>query len=147
MSQFRLSDVHKSLVRHLVDTIDVVKAQNISPELDFHMWESRGDEDELPHKDLIGPSGWTFTEDRGLWTIHFGITISTVNDANLMREMEIADVIYDLWSENEVVPLRNSQGEQISELVVNEFELLVAGQSEKRNYRPIGLGLMRTNGS
>lgn len=146
MSQFRLSNIQKSLVRHLVDTIEEVHARGISPELAFHMWESRGDEDELPNIDLIGPSGWTFREDRGLWTISFGITVSTVNDENLMREAEIIDVVYDLWGEQEVVPLRNDAGEQISELVVDEFEMLVAGQSEKRNYRPLGLGLMRTNG-
>lgn len=146
MSDFRLSDIQKSLVRHLVDTIDEIKARGISPDIDFHMWESRGDEDELAQRDLIGPSGWTFREDRGLWMINFGVTISTVNDQNLMREAEIADVLYDMWSEGEVVPLRDRNGQQISELVVNEFEMLVAGQSEKRNYRPFGLTLLRTNG-
>lgn len=146
MSEFRLSLLQKSLVRHLVDTLETIKSRGICSDIGFHAWESRGDEDELPNIDLIGPSGWTFREDRGLWVINFGITVSTVNDENLMREAEIGDVIYEMWGEHEVVPLRNDIGDQISELVVSEFEMLVAGQSEKRNYRPFGLALLRTNG-
>jgi hypothetical protein len=53
-------------------------------------------------------------------------------------------VIHELWGEECVVPMRDDQGDEYTQLVVGEFEILAAGQSEKRNYRPIGLTLLRT---
>jgi hypothetical protein len=139
---FKISNVYKSLVRHMVDTVDA--AQLVSPGLTYHSWDARNEEAELPNNDLLGLSGWTFKEDRGLWLVHCGITLSTVNDENLLREVEIVDVIHDLWGEQKIIPLRDDQGNEYSQLVVEDFDLLPAGQSEKRNYRPLGLELLRS---
>lgn len=142
----RISNIYKSLVRHLVDTIQIIESKGISTNIAYYDWDSRGDESELPVKDLIGLSGWTFREDRGLWVIHAGITISTINDDNLIREIALVDEIHEMWGEQCVIPLRDNTGAECTQLVVDEFEMLPSGQSEKRNYRPIGLALMRTNG-
>jgi hypothetical protein len=139
---FKISNVYKSLVRHLVETTEA--AQSISPGLAYHSWDARNEEAELPNIDLIGLSGWTFKEDRGLWMVHCGITLSTVNDDNLLREVEIVDIVHDFWGEQKIIPLRDDQGNEYSQLVVEEFDLLPAGQSEKRNYRPLGLELLRS---
>lgn len=142
---FRISNIYKSLVRHMVDTVQSIEQKGISTGIRYHDWDSRGDESELPPVDLIGLAGWTFREDRGLWVINAGITISTINDDNLFREIALIDEIHDIWGEQCVIPLRDDAGYEASQLMVDEFELLPSGQSEKRNYRPIGLTLMRTN--
>lgn len=142
---FRISNIYKSLVRHVVDTVTIIENKGVSTDIRYHDWDSRGDESELPSSDLIGLAGWTFREERGLWVINAGITISTVNDDNLFREIALIDEVHDLWGEQCVVPLRDDAGVELSQLVVDEFELMPSGQSEKRNYRPIGLTLLRTS--
>jgi len=142
---FRISNVGKSLMRHLMDTIDAVKAADVSPGLEYYAWDSRSDEAELSEVDLIGLAGWTFKENRGLWDVYAGITISTINDENLFREMAIIDAVHDMFGDDCVIPMRDDNGDEYTQLVVHEFEMLPAGNSEKRNYRPIGLQLKRTS--
>lgn len=142
----RISNIYKSLVRHTVDTVAAIQREGVSVELAYHDWDERGDATELPPHDLLGLAGWTFSENNGLWIIHCGLTISTVNDDNLLREVGIIDVIHDIWGEKCVIPLRDDTGEEVDQLVVEEFELMVSGQSERRNYRPIGLVIRRTSG-
>jgi hypothetical protein len=143
---FRISDIYKSLTRRVVETMEEIKSEGTSPNLSYFAWDTRNDTSELPSEDLIGMAGWTFSEDRGFWRIHCGITISTINDENLFREISIIDVIHDYWGEQCEIPLLDSSGAPYGSLVVNEFEMLPAGQSEKRNYRSVGLELLRTGG-
>jgi hypothetical protein len=140
---FKISNIYKSLVRHLVDTIETTT--DVSSDLQYFSWDAADDIAELPTTDLIGLAGWTFSENRGLWEIHCGITLSTINDENLLREIELVDKIHDMWGEENPVPLRDDDGNEIAQLIVKEFDLLPAGKSEKRNYRPIGLTLRRTS--
>jgi hypothetical protein len=124
MSSFKVSNIYKSIVRHLVDTIDVVKLSGVSSQLEYYAWDSRGDEAELEAKDLIGLAGWTFKENGGLWQVYAGI---------------------DAFCEECKIPMRNDAGAEYTQLVVKEFAMLASGQSEKRNFRPIGLELLRTS--
>lgn len=142
---FKISNIGKSLMRQIMDTIDQIKADGYSEDLTYYAWDSRGEEAELVEADLIGLAGWTFKENRGLWEVHAGITISTVNDENLFREMAIVDAIHDMFGEECVVPMRDEAGDEYTQLTVAEFEMLPAGNSEKRNFRPIGLQLKRTS--
>lgn len=141
---FRVSNIYKSILRHLNDTIDAIR-QEVSPGVAYYAWDSRNDEAQLLETDLIGLAGWTFQENRGLWLIHAGITISTVNDENLFREQAIVDAIHDAFGEESLIPMRDDTGAEYTQLVVKEFSMLSAGMSEKRNYRPIGLELKRTS--
>lgn len=142
---FSISAIYKSLVRHVLDTVEDVRDQGIA-ELEYWAWDSRGDENEPEAKDLIGIAGWTFTENGGLWVIHAGITISTINDENLFREAEIIDAIHNRFGEECLIPMRDPQtGQEYTQLVVKGFEMLPSGNSSKRNYRPIGLQLRRTD--
>lgn len=145
MSAFKISNIYKSLVRHIVDAIEDVRRSELSPNVEYYPWDSRGDEAEMPNADLIGLAGWSFSENRGLWEIHCGITISTFNDENLFREVALIDMIHDRFGEEMTVPMRDDDGFEYTQLVVKEFDMLPAGQSEKRNYRPIGLTLRRTS--
>lgn len=144
MSSFKISNIGKSLMRHVMDTVDHIRENSIAPSLEYYAWDSRGDEAELEPADLIGLAGWTFKENQGLWEIHCGLTLSTLNDENLFREMAIIDSIHDFFGEDCKIPMRGDDGEEYTQLVVTEFEMLPAGHSEKRNYRPIGVTLRRT---
>lgn len=140
---FKISNIYKSLVRQIVDTME--EARGVSPDLQYFAWDSADEVAELPNHDLIGLAGWTFSENRGLWQVHAGITISTLNDLNLFRETDLVDIVHDKWGEKCPIPLRDDAGTEIAQLVVEEFELLAAGRSEKRNFRPIGLTLLRAS--
>lgn len=143
---FQISSIYKSLVRHVMDAVDGIRDAGISPDLSYYAFDSRGEQAELETVDLIGLAGWSFNENRGLWLIRAGINISTLNDENLFREIAIIDAIHDAFGEDCTVPMRHPEtGEEYTQLVVKEFELMPASYSEKRNYRPIGLELLRTS--
>lgn len=139
----KVSNIYKSLVRHLVNSIEGM--QVVSPNAQYFAWDTADDVAELPSVDLIGLAGWSFSENRGLWEIHCGITISTMNDENLLREIDLVDVIHEAWGQDCSIPLRDDDGNEVAQLVVTDFDLLPAGRSEKRNYRPIGLTLRRAS--
>lgn len=139
----RVSNIYKSLVRHLVNSIEGM--QVVSPNAQYFAWDTADDVAELPSVDLIGLAGWSFSENRGLWEIHCGITISTMNDENLLREIDLVDIIHEAWGQDCSIPLRDDDGNEVAQLVVTDFDLLPAGRSEKRNYRPIGLTLRRAS--
>lgn len=143
---FRISNIYKSLVRQIIDSVEIMKRNGVVPEIEYFDWDAGGNESEMPKVDVVGLADWTFAENGGLWLIHAGITVSTVNDDNRFREMAIIDALHDIWGEQCVIPLRDDNGIEHSQLVVKEFEMLTAGASSKRNYRPIGLVLARTSG-
>lgn len=142
---FKISNIGKSIMRHLMDSIDQIRADDIAPTLEYYAWDSRGEEAELDAVDLIGLAGWTFRENGGLWEIHCGFTLSTINDENLFREMDVIDALHNAFGEDCKIPMRDDNGDEYTQLVVKEFEMLPAGHSEKRNFRPIGLTLKRTS--
>ena len=144
MAKFRISDVYKSVVRHVMDCVEDMRARGISADIAYYAFDSRGDRAELETTDLLGVAGWTFDENRGLWTVRCGINISTINDENLFREIEIVDALHEWFGEDCSIPMRDGDsGEELTNLVVRNFEMLPPLQSEKRNYRPIGLELLR----
>jgi hypothetical protein len=144
---FSLEDLYKSLVVQVQQTITAARDAGLSSTLQYYAWDSRGEVEELPHADLMGLAGWSFRENGGLWEIRTGLTLSTVDDENLFREIKIIDVIHNFWGERSKVRLIDrDSGIQFSELVVSDFDMMPAGSSEKRNYRPIGIELLRTEG-
>ena len=146
MSDFNLSSLYKSLIVHTQKLIDQALAEGRSDDLQYYAWDSRGELAELPDTDLIGLSNWTFRENGGLWEIRAGITLSTYNDVNLFRQMDLMDLLHDYFGESIQVPLVNKDtGEQFSNLVVSDFDMLPSGQSERRNYLPVGVELLRTS--
>jgi hypothetical protein len=147
MSQFDLESLYKSLIRHVQNTIKVVKAQNISTTLEYYAWDSRGEVQEATTGDLIGLAGWSFKENGGLWEVRAGLTLSTYNDVNLFREVKILNIIHDMWGESsQVAMVDKTTGVEFTQLVVVDFDMLPGGGSaEQRNYRPIGIDLLRTS--
>lgn len=144
---FDLESLYKSLVRHVQDTIAAVKAAGVSPDLTYYAWDSRGEVAEVEHNDLIGLAGWSFHENGGLWEVRSGLTVSTYNDVNLFREMKIMNIVHDMWGEGcKVAMLDKSTGVEFTQLVVSDFDMLPGGAgAEQRNYRPIGIELLRTS--
>jgi hypothetical protein len=142
---FDLESIYKSLIRNVQKTIQAIKAEGISDDLNYYAWDSRGEAAELDHTDLIGLAGWAFHENQGLWTVRSGITISTYNDENLLREIKMLNIMHDFWGEGQKVAMVDKNtGEEFTEMVVSDFDMMPSGNSEKRNYRPIGIELLRT---
>lgn len=142
---YNLSSIYKSLISHIQNMIEEARMKGISDDLQYYAWDSRGELGELDNTDLVGLSNWTFRENGGLWEIRAGVTLSTFNDVNLFRQMQLIDLLHDYFGESQHVPMLNpDNGEQYTHLVVSDFDMLPTGQSERRNYLPLGIELLRT---
>jgi len=140
-----VAPIYKSIVRFITDMIDELNATGLYPQVQYIDWESRNDETKLPQVTLLGPDGFSFSEDNGLWTISFALGLSSFRDANLLNEIELLDAIQQKCGEQRKVPLLEMvNGDQVNELVVTTWQLLPMAQSDLRNYRTIGMELKRT---
>lgn len=111
----------------------------------YHNWESRGDENKLPPFTLIGLEGFGFNENLGRWVIRFGLGVSSLQDFNLLREIEMIDVIQQRYGQgNKISLLDMTTAETVNELVVSDFDVQPMAQSQLRNYRTIGMEVLRT---
>lgn len=140
------STLYKSCVRAVDDLVkDIRITMPDQDTLEYWTWEARLDEDQLPRVPLLGVNGFAFDENNGLWRVHCGLTISTVDDANLLIEADMIDMIHDRFGEGQKITLLDpDDASTINELLVAHFEVLPMGQTQMRNYRSIGLELLRT---
>ena len=139
--------IYKSVIRHIVDLIGEISSTTGNHEISYHDWESRSDENELPKQTLIGMEGFTFTENKGLWVVRFGIAVSSYQDTNLLNEIEMLGLIHDSTGEGSKVKMLDPiEGEEVTEMVVAAWDLSPMGQSQFRNYRTVSIELLRTAG-
>lgn len=140
-----VAPVYKSIVRATSDMIEQLNTSGRFPEIQYHDWESRADEAELPKKTLLGIDGFSFKENSGRWLISFAFGLSSYKDANLLNEIEILDWLQQEAGEKQKIKLLDmDDGSEVSELVVTDFTILPMSQSELRNYRTMGVELKRT---
>lgn len=150
-SRFNLNALYVALVSKINQVITICHDTNISPDLQYVAWDARQDlNTELPQTDLIGLADWTYDEADHMPEITLVILLSVINDANLHREVEIADVIrnqcvhlsrpeYLTWT------LRDLENKPFSNLTVTDFAMLPAGESEARTVRQFGISLKRAD--
>lgn len=139
------STVYKSVLRAVGDLVKDIQSTMPDHPSRYWAWESRDDEDKMPREMLIGVNGFALDENLGQWLIRFGISISTVDDANLLTEAEIIDMIHDLFGEKKKIGLRDPENGSVeSELVSVHWEVMPMVQTQLRNYRSIGIELRRT---
>lgn len=140
-----IAPVYKSIIRGVQDLIEELNALGKFKTLEYHNFESRGEEDKLPKTTLVGLDGFAFNPNRGRWIIRTTLGISSFRDLNLLEEIELIDEIERRWGEDQKIRLLSMiDGEEVSELVISTFEVLPMGQSELRNYRNLGLEIHRT---
>lgn len=147
MSNTLIAPIYKSILRYTSEVITEINSLGTYPEVGYHDWEARGDENTLPRMTLIGIEGFGFRENQGLWEIRFGLGVSSFRDANLLHEIEILDFLQTRFGERCKVPLydvTDNTAVQVSELVSVDFQTLPMSQSTYRNYREIGIELKRT---
>lgn len=143
-----IEPIYKSIVRWTTDLIEELNATGDYPQLEYHDWENRADENKLPVGALLGIDGFSFDENQGLWIIRTAMALSSHRDQNLINEIEIINAIHRRTGVGEKVPLREMvAGEQVSELKVVDWQLMPMAQSLLRNYRTIGMELHRTGKS
>jgi hypothetical protein len=139
------STIYKSVVRAASDLVEQIETTMPGLGIRYWSWEDRSDEDKLPRVPLLGVNGFAFDENRGLWIIRFGITLSTVDDANLLLEADLIDMIREIFGEDKKIALRDpDDGEIISELVSVDCKVMPMGQTQLRNYRSLGIEMRRT---
>lgn len=137
------AQIYKSLLR-FCDGL----CTNAPHALEYYAWDSRNEEAELPRRDLVGISGWTYQDDEALLTVSFGLTVSTIEDINLMREIELLDYLHEIAGKGSTIPVLDMvSGLAINELAVSSFNILPTGQSLLRNYRTAALELALTRPS
>ncbi|WP_037500735.1 hypothetical protein [Sphingomonas jaspsi] len=142
------STLYKSVLRAVNELVkDIQSTVPGQADLQYWAWESRMDEDKMPRVPLLGVNGFSFEENSGLWLVRFGLTISTVDDANLLEEADIIDMIHSRFGEKRKIALVEEiagEVEQTNELVCVHCEVLPMGQTQVRNYRSIGVEVLRT---
>jgi hypothetical protein len=149
-SRFDIPTIYATLVGKIQEIIAELKAEGISPNIQYMAWDGRQEVNELPNIDLIGLADWTFEEADHLPEIECGILLSVVNDTNLFREMQIVNKIrnhcvHGVKPEYLVWTVRDEANEPFSQLQVTDFAMLPAGQSEARTVRQIGISLKRAD--
>ena len=139
------STLYKSAVRAVNDLIKDIRTTTGDQSVRYWSWENRTDEDKMPREPLIGINGFAWDENSGLWLVRFGITISTVDDANLLDEADMIDMIHERFGQGKTFLMRDpTSGTPINELVVTAFEVMPMGQTQLRNYRSVHLEVKRT---
>jgi hypothetical protein len=140
-----ISSLYKSVVRHVVDVIEIVNTQT-SLGVGYWAWEARAEEDKLPRTPLLGVDDFQFDENAGLWVFRFNVGWSSYQDSNLHDEVEVLDIIRDYFGEKKKIILRDSTtGVELSQMVVTAFTIAPQAQSMTRNYRAISVELLRTD--
>lgn len=140
-----IPSVYKSIIRAITDFIDEVNEEALHGTVGYHNWESRGDENKLPQMTLIGTDGFTFDENAGRWLIRFALAVSSYRDFNNLEEIELIGKIHEHFGESKKINhLSEITGEIENELLISTFKVMPMAQSEIRNYRTIGLELLRT---
>lgn len=138
--------VYKSVIRATSDMIEALNATGLYTPIEFHNWEERTPEANLPQLTLIGVDGFSFDENQDLWIIRYALAVSSFRDVNLLNEVELIGDIHERLGEGKKINLlRLTDGEIESELVVSAFKMQPMAQSEQRNYRTIGIELLRTS--
>lgn len=143
--------LYAALVSKVQEAVEICHTEGISPEIQYHAWDSRQDINELPDTDLIGVIDWTFDEtDMHMPEIELGILLSVFRDKNLFRETEILNVIRNLCvhetrPEYKVWTVRDEANKPFAQLQVTHFGTLPSGQSEARTVRTIGINLKRSD--
>ena len=145
---YSLNSIYKSLIAQIQLIVQDARNNGISTTLEYHAFDSRGDITELPDKDLIGLVDWTYAENGGLSSVSTGFLLSTINDANLFKEVAIMDLIRQHCIERpgkfKSWPIYDDDGNEYTQFQVSDFEVLPSGRSEIRNTRHIGIELMKT---
>lgn len=138
--------VYKSIIRSISDAIEEINAGTLYDErIAYHNFEERTPEKDLPQITLIGTDGFSFDENEGRWMIRFAMAVSSYQDINLHSEIELLGLLHDRFGEGQKVALLEmDRGDQVSELLVSAFKVMPMAQSEQRNYRTIGIELLRT---
>ena len=131
--------VYKSLLRFCSDFVSTAPAPLI-----YEAWDSRNNEAELPKADLFGISGWTYRDDEALLFVTCGLTLSTVDDVNLMREIALLDYLHTKIGTNEAIAVLDGSGAVVNQLVSQHFQIMPTGQSNLRNYRTAAIELSLT---
>lgn len=145
MKKSVVEPIYKSILRHFKEVIDELNALGTFRQIEFHNFESRNDENDLPKTTLLGIDGFAFSENGGLWIVRFALAVSSYRDMNLLEEIEIISELHRRLGMGEKIKLLDmADGEEVSEMVVTDFEILPMAQSEVRNYRTIGMEIKRT---
>lgn len=139
-----IPQIYKSIIRSTVDLISIIAETTGNHDIQYHNWESRADENELPQVTLLGPEGFTFEENGGLWVVRYGLTLSTWQDRELLDEVEIVGIIHDVTGERKKLKLLDTvTGAEASEMYTSAWQVAPMAQSQFRNYRSIGIELLR----
>lgn len=113
------------------------------PLVDF---DSYGDLDQLPPKDVIGPASFTLDIDEHIMRVTVMIGVCTQDDLNSVRlNKAISVLLNSLLPTKEIPVIRENDGEQIAVMKVGQsVRVLPATGKESRNMKLIAVELHST---
>ena len=139
-STYGPAQIYKSMLRFCAGLVAAAPTAVL-----YESWDSRNDEAELPKVDLFGISGWSYRDDESLLFVSCGLTLSTINDTHLMREIDLLDFLHSRIGTNKTMPIVDTTtGAEVNTMVSKNFQILPTGQSTLRNYRTAAIDLRLT---
>ena len=133
-----------SFDRFATDFIADMRAQSISPTLEFYSFDSRNDMSQLPDIDLFGPSGFAFDEMMGgEISIATAFIISTVNDRNGYRHLGVLHELHQLLRPGRRIWMLDADtGARITQMIITEANLGPTARSEVRPMQGFAIKLL-----
>ena len=132
-----LNNVHSSILLLAQNTINQIKSQGISPNLEFIDLLAHSVIDEWPPVDLLGLGSFSLEiPDVSNVIVTVGFAVSTFNDPNLFRHQEIMNVLFD-----KVIPMTShdvidaTSGNVVGSMTVQGGTQLA--QMERTENRPL----------
>lgn len=88
-------NLYSSIIKVTQDIITSIKAEGVSNTLQFINWDATVDEKTIPQTDLIGIRHFNVWPENGILQMGVGFGVSTYEDANLFRHVQIIARVFD----------------------------------------------------
>lgn len=99
-----ISALWGSLVKMIKDDI-LVDLATLGYSFEFIDWDKISNVQELRNVDLIGPTSFGSSSHQGFVELAFSIGFSTVNDENLFRMRDAADLVFERLQPEKTFPI------------------------------------------
>lgn len=110
MNNIYLNAEH-SITKAVVDLVQEAKTANLSADIQYLEIDARKELDDgsLPPTDVMGITQFALAQqDQSLWMVHFMVGISTVNDTNLFRLRDLANLVFNRMQGGNTMDLYDS---------------------------------------
>lgn len=98
-------NLYSSIIKVTQDIITSIRNEGISDTLQFFNWDASVEEKTIPKTDLLGIRHFNIWSESGILHMGAGFGVSTYEDANLFRHVQILARVFDAFQSSKSYPL------------------------------------------